>query len=193
MGRNHAQGVRRRRPDAIVAIAPATEEEIRMQREKAPAYLVVLRVLFTIGTLGAVCFIFGNSLQTNVVSGARSSAAMEWLNACMAWAGFGYRFSEYFVRKLAHLGEFMLLGFFLMLTLRVYTARLLAHLSWPLFFGLAIPVADESLQLFSAGRSAKVSDILIDFTGVLVGVGIALFLLLLVRMAVVLHRNHALH
>lgn len=143
---------------------------------------LVLKILFTVCTLATVVFIFSNSMEIAAVSGGKSAAVMEWLNGMLESAGIGYRLSEHLVRKLAHLSEFALLGFFLMIDLRVYTKRILTHIFFPLFVGLAVPVADEAIQLFTDGRSAEVRDILIDFSGVLCGIAAGAFVLLLVRM-----------
>ena len=82
-----------------------------------------------------------------------------------------------------------LLGFWLMLSLRVYTRRILSHISWPLFFGLLAGVLDEGIQMFADGRGSDVRDVVIDFSGVVFGLLAALFLLLLVRMFHVLRES----
>ena len=78
-----------------------------------------------------------------------------------------------------------LLGFWLMLSLRLYTRRILSYISWPLFFGLL----DEGIQMFADGRGSDVRDVVIDFSGVVFGLLAALFLLLLVRMFHVLRES----
>lgn len=150
---------------------------------------LVMKILFTVCTIATVLFIFSNSMEIADVSGGKSAAVTAWLNNGLSGLGIGYRFSEGIVRKLAHLSEFALLGFFLMMDLRVYTKRILTHIFFPLFVGLAVPVADESIQLFTDGRSAEVRDILIDFSGVLCGIAAGAFLLLLVRMLTFAIRN----
>jgi VanZ family protein len=42
---------------------------------------------------------------------------------------------------------------------------------------LIIPVLDEYVQLFSPGRTSRVSDVLVDFMGGLIGLGLSLFLM----------------
>lgn len=139
-----------------------------------------MRVLFTLALLGSVVFIFSNSSQIGAVSGARSAQVTEWLNGLMGGFGIGFTFTEGLVRKLGHIGEYALLGFWLMLTLRVYTKRLLAFISWPLLGGILVAVLDEFNQLRIPGRSGMVSDIIIDFAGVVAGLCLALFIQLLV-------------
>lgn len=72
-------------------------------------------------------------MQSGAASGLRSAAVTQWLNGGLARVGVGWRFSERLVRKLGHFSEYALLGFWLMLSLRVYTRRILSHISWPLF------------------------------------------------------------
>ena len=151
-------------------------------RERTPARLIVLRVLFTLFAAGTVVFIFSNSMQS-------SAAVTQWLNGGLARVGVGWRFSERLVRKLGHFSEYALLGFWLMLSLRVYTRRILSHISWPLFFGLLAGVLDEGIQMFADGRGSDVRDVVIDFSGVVFGLLAALFLLLLVRMFHVLRES----
>lgn len=159
------------------------------QKDSRKIWVRSFRILFTVCTIGTIFFIFSNSLEIAQVSGGKSAAVTVWLNSMLERAGTGLRFSEHIVRKLAHFSEYALLGFWLMLTLRVYTKRILTHIFFPLFVGLAVPVADESIQLLTPGRSGQVKDILIDFSGVLAGILCALFLLLLVRMIFVLIKN----
>lgn len=131
--------------------------------------LIVLRLLFTICVGATALFIFSNSADLGAVSGGKSAAVTEFLNSVLAHGGFGFRFTEHRVRKLAHFGEYTLLGFWLMLALRVYTRRIVSFIAWPLFLGLLTAVLDEFLQLMVPGRSGQVSDIVIDFGGLLAG------------------------
>ena len=81
--------------------------------------------------------------------------------------------------------------FLLMLCLRVYTRHLLRHVSWPILGGLLTALTDETVQLFVPGRSGQVTDIWIDFSGVMTGLMVGLILLGLIRMCILLykHRN----
>ena len=152
--------------------------KIRRNRRKL---LIVLRIVFNLCLLGTVAFIFLNSAQNGENSGNLSLKIMELLNRITARLGLRFTFSHLLVRKLAHFAEYMMLGFWMMLTLRVYTWRLLSHISWPLFFGLLLPTLDESFQLLVPNRSGQLFDVLIDFAGSATGICIALFLLLISR------------
>jgi len=62
-------------------------------RERTPARLIALRVLFTLFAAGTVVFIFSNSMQSGTASGLRSAAVTEWLNGGLARGGVGGRAS----------------------------------------------------------------------------------------------------
>ena len=148
---------------------------------RTPWHLILFRVLFTVALAATVYFIFSNSLEIARESSARSQQVMELLNSLLGRVGLG-PLSEHFVRKMAHFCEFSLLGFWFMLCLRVYTRHFVRHVSWPLFFGLLTAVIDETIQLYVPGRSSSVKDVLLDFSGVLTGLFIALLILLFFRL-----------
>ena len=73
---------------------------------------------------------------------------------------------DYNIRKLAHFLEFAILGVILC---NVYVAFGVSHRTatgYILFLGLAVAVSDEYIQLHSPGRSALVTDVILDFSGV---------------------------
>ncbi len=141
--------------------------------------LILLRVLFTMFLLATVVFIFLYSSDVATLSTARSAAVTALLNRFMGALGLDFHFSVGLVRKLAHFAEFALLGFWLILTLRVYTRRVVSFLAWPLFLGLFTAVSDEFFQTLAPGRAGQVSDVMLDFGGVLAGVLAGLFAILL--------------
>lgn len=126
-------------------------------------------------------FIFFNSSRIGNASSDVSLHVLDIANRLLGKLGVSFSFSHLAIRKLGHLAEFALLGFWLMLSLRVYTKRLFAFLAWPMLIGLVVAVIDEFIQSFIPGRSSQVSDILIDFAGLLIGMFCALILELLAR------------
>ena len=105
---------------------------------------------------------------------------MRYMNAILDRIGLG-PVSEHTIRKLAHFAEYCLEGLLLTLCLRVYTRRFVRHISWPLLGGLLTAVTDETIQRYVAGRSSQVTDVWIDFAGVVAGMLVSLVLLLIVR------------
>ena len=63
------------------------------------------------------------------------------------------------MRKLAHFAEYCLEGLLPTLCLRVYTARFVRHISWPLLGGLLTAVTDETIQKYVSGRSSQLTDV----------------------------------
>lgn len=151
-----------------------------MTQQKTSPWLIAFRVIFTVAVLACIAFIFSNSLQVGAASSARSQSVMHYLNAILDRIGLG-PVSEHSVRKLAHFAEYCLEGLLLTLCLRVYTARFVRHISWPLLGGLLTAVTDETIQKYVSGRSSQLTDVWIDFAGVVAGLLVALVVLLIVR------------
>jgi len=103
---------------------------------------------------------------------AGSSLAARWLPVVL-WAAVIFALSsvpslssglgawDVFLRKLAHVAEYAVLGALL--------ARALPEL-WALWVGIAYAVTDEVHQHFVAGRHGAPLDVAIDAFGVLVGI-----------------------
>ncbi len=164
-----------------------------MTTEKNQDYLLIAgRIIFTAGLFASILFVFSNSMEVAEVSSLASTEVLEKVQAFFTTVGMqslAAQITEGVVRKVAHICEYMLVGFFMMLCLRVYTKRFLRHITWPMFGGLFVALVDETIQLFSEGRSASVTDIWIDFFGVMLGLSVALFLLCLWRMCWILYHN----
>ena len=160
------------------------------QKKRTSPFVIFFRILFTCCLVYSVVFIFQNSLQIAEQSNLRSEQVQQIVNELAGTVGMG-PFSLLVVRKMAHFAEFMMMGFWFMLCLRVYTRHFIKHVSWPLFLGLGTAVTDETIQLFVDGRGSSVKDVWIDFAGFLVGLFVALLILMFCRMCVILfvHRH----
>lgn len=143
-----------------------TERRKRMRNRNQ----LLLRLFLVVGTILFLLFIFGNSLQDGAASGSRSAKAVEWIQSCFDLLRIPILVSELVIRKLAHFSEYFALGLLLGMTIRAITSNWWARIFTPLFFGLLIPVLDEGLQLLIPQRSGEVRDVLIDFSGVLLGI-----------------------
>ena len=151
----------------------------------------VLQVILTVAIFGTVCFIFSNSMQTGVDSSSASQAVQDFLQGLLRRLGHpaaAARLTEHMVRKAAHFCEYMLEGFLLLLGVRLFS-RKLRFLSWPALLGLLTALADETIQLYVPGRTSSTLDVLLDFSGVLCGLFVALLILLFIRMCGILWRN----
>lgn len=125
--------------------------------------------------------IFGASGQDGAQSGSLSALVTTLANGVLKFLGVSLRLSEHFVRKAAHFTEYTLLGLLLLANLAAWAADIRRHLAWPLFLGLLIPVLDEYSQTFVPGRAGTVQDVLLDFLGVLLGIGLGCLLHFAIR------------
>mgnify|MGYP002908106896 FL=1 len=168
--------------------------EYNSSAQRTSPWVTAGRVIFTLALIGCIAFIFSNSMQIGVVSEGASGRVLGILQGILRHLGLpgaADRLTMHIVRKLAHFCEYLLEGFLLMLCLRVYTRHFFKHVSWPILGGLLTALTDETIQLFVPGRSGQVTDIWIDFSGVMTGLLVGLILLGLVRMCIILyqHRN----
>lgn len=152
-----------------------------MEKERTSPWLILFRVVFTAALIACIMFIFRNSLENGAQSSARSQAVMQLVNSALAKVHLG-PVSEHLIRKLAHFSEFALEGFLLMLCMRVYSRRPLRHITVPMLAGVLTALTDETIQLFSEGRSSQVTDVWLDSAGVLAGILAALLLMGLWRL-----------
>lgn len=160
-----------------------------MEYEKEPQSLSpwVLggRVLFTLALAGCIWFIFSNSMAVAEVSSVSSGRVLQLLQAVLrrlGMPGLAQRLTMHIVRKMAHFCEYTLEGFLLMLCMRVYTRRYVRHISVPMLGGVLTAMADETIQIYSPGRSSQVTDVWLDSAGVLAGILAALLLMGLWRL-----------
>ena len=134
-----------------------------MNRKKA----LQLALLLLIGL--TLAFIWSRSMKSKAESRAESAAVMEWLAPFLElFVGKG-RVTNHLVRKLAHFGEYGLLG------VEVTAFSLLRekgrrHWLFLILFGFSVASMDETIQFF-AGRGNQFSDVMLDLFGFICGVG----------------------
>ena len=162
--------------------------------QKTSPWLIAARVIFTFALIACIVFIFSNSMQIGVVSEGASGRVLRLVQLVLTrlgMPGIASRLTDHIVRKMAHFCEYMLEGFLLTLCLRVYTRHFFVHISWRILGGLLTALTDETIQMFSDGRSSQITDVWLDFSGVLTGILVGMFCLALCRMCWLLykHRN----
>ena len=130
-------------------------------------------VLLSILTGLMIAFIWGNSCLSREASGAQSGRLTAFLMGILDPNG---RIPEesfhHFVRKMAHFTEFGLLGTLvgsLVRRIGLLTGRKLRSL--PVLLVLLVAVTDEYIQYFT-GRGSMVTDVVLDFSGALFGLGL---------------------
>lgn len=140
-----------------------------------------------------MCVIFAFSAQTKEESGAVSG-------------GFSYRVVnttgkllhlniddekvreiansiEHFVRKGAHMTEYAILAILLYAWLRGWQVSRIKTACVAAGFAVLYACSDEFHQLFVAGRAGRISDVLIDSAGAILGLALFLFISQLLRKA----------
>ena len=127
------------------------------------------RAVWTALLVAWVCFVWGHSLVPGPASTAESDRVVLLLQGLFAHLGVSDRtVATFAVRKSAHFLEYAVLG--LLLRKAQGPGRRVAWLA----AALAIPSADEAIQLFVPGRSASPRDVAIDFAGALTGLGVCI-------------------
>ncbi len=112
-------------------------------------------------TLLALLLIWGQSMLSVSGSSGESGWVLQTIvNPVLRFFGLG-EMGQKLLRKLAHVSEFAVLGFWLVLLLQ-------GKFPIALITGFLAAALDETIQLFS-DRSAEVKDIWIDFSGVVLG------------------------
>lgn len=132
------------------------------KQELKQLFFLVLPILVAL-------LIFRNSMFSAVQSDEQSDFVLLFINRLYSGAGISVTLTSFAVRKLAHLTEYFIFGFTLALS---FWKRGKYIFSPAMFWFLAVPLVDETIQLFYPGRTTSVVDVWIDFTGCLIGLGL---------------------
>ena len=118
-----------------------------------------------------IAFIFANSLQTGSESGEMSGSVSRFINQLLSLIHPSLKLSHLFIRKMAHFSEFALLATLLCFAIRSRCraqGREVCRAEWVLLalpFSVIVAACDETIQLFTDGRSGSAVDVLIDSAG----------------------------
>lgn len=74
--------------------------------------------------------------------------------------------SSFYIRKIAHITEYLILGFLMFNLLKQYSVT---NIYYAIVLSILYSCTDEFHQLFISGRSGSIRDILIDSIGILIG------------------------
>lgn len=74
--------------------------------------------------------------------------------------------SSFYIRKLAHITEYLNLGFLMFNLLKQYSVT---NIYYAIGLSILYSCTDEFHQLFISGRSGSIRDVLIDSIGILIG------------------------
>lgn len=150
-------------------------------------------------TIGIMVMIFCFSGQTRESSNSLSSEITnilikikKWIDSFLPVQGYDGEYEpgtyslfddlNHYVRKLAHLTEFAMLGMSVHFHLKARTeyyekAFGRIYVLYSLLIGAVYAISDEVHQLFVSGRGAQVKDVIIDTVGVFLGIMISLFVM----------------
>ena len=127
------------------------------------------KYLFAVITIFVIGFIWWNSSQNGEESSGISQMVLCKITQLFAYIGISTDITEHIVRKLAHFTEFTALGILLSIDTVLFFEKIKQYVWFPLFSGLLVALADETIQLFPVGRSSSVKDVWLDFSGVIFG------------------------
>ena len=128
------------------------------EKNKVAALITGILIVLTLA------FIWGNSCLSMTASGEESEGIFQKLKPLFDFLFGEGAITHSLFRKLAHAGEFFLLGAEICLMYIFLGAFDKNRIFEILFFGLFCAVTDESIQILSE-RGSSVKDVLIDFSG----------------------------
>lgn len=132
-----------------------------IQRSESRMRLCVVLLILNLA------FIWGNSMLPASVSGALSRALRDLLGMGSIGSADG---GEGILRKLAHFGEFCLLGMCLSWLLGMLLDKPPRIIGLAVACGVLTACVDEAIQSLSPGRNPSLLDVGIDTAGAAVGI-----------------------
>ncbi len=139
--------------------------------------LIATRLSLVILSVLTISFIFLNSSLDAVASSTQSFSVREFINSFLHSLNLNITLTDYFVRKCAHFVEYFVLGTLLFFTVKSFLSEFSVKVFAGTAIGLAVAIIDEIIQLFSDGRSAQFSDVLLDFSGVFIAACVLYFII----------------
>ena len=127
------------------------------KRKTLAVYLILLALW-----LG---FIFSNSLATGPESAEQSNKVVEFIQNIVRFFDSEAMVDASAVRTTAHFFEFFVLGTLYSIGTFFFKGNRASLFSFSLSLSLFTALIDETVQLFSEGRGAQVTDVWVDFSG----------------------------
>lgn len=128
--------------------------------------IIAVRIIFTTLSVLMIIFIFTNSSFNADISSQHSASILNKINNLFDSLNLNIELTETFVRKSAHFVEYFVLGVLLCINVYVFLLQPSSKLLFVPLIGLAVSCVDETIQLFSEGRSCQITDVLLDFFAV---------------------------
>ena len=149
--------------------------------------LIFKRILFIVMLLATLSIRFGFSSQDGEQSGNLSLKVTNFIvemfskvkNMDLALRMHYIERLHPIIRKLAHFSIYCLVGFSVMGFWCTFDIKNKYKLLWSILLGVSYAASDEFHQSFVPGRGPSIRDVCIDSAGVLTGIFIMIFLILL--------------
>lgn len=138
----------------------------------------ILRIILIILLLGTFYIIFGFSSQDGEESSGVSRTITEKITSNAKWVQEKSEdekqetldMVEKVIRKIAHFSIYTVVGILLMALMSTYNLSNRKRAIISEITGIIYASSDEIHQLFTPGRSAQITDVMIDSMGVLLGI-----------------------
>ncbi len=124
-------------------------------------------------------YIWSNSLPSVERSNQQSGRILRLIAIIFNTPPLDTLENQHVIRKIAHVAEFGLLGIEMTLLLLLTGTIRWQNIMNILFIGLVVATIDEAIQIF-AQRGSLVSDVVLDFGGVLLGICVGFIINVLV-------------
>lgn len=123
-----------------------------------------------IGIILIITFIWSNSYQDGTNSIKSSMFFTSNIQPLLIKLGFhpNLIIMDSYIRKMAHLTEFMALGAVIYYTFKQFFKTHIAKKS--ILLAICIASLDEIIQIYTPGRTAAVADVLLDTVGSIIGI-----------------------
>lgn len=128
------------------------------------------KAISTLVILLIIAFIWSNSYQAKTDSVQLSMFFTTNIQPLLIKFGFhpNLKILDTYVRKLAHLTEFMALGAIIYYTFKQFFKTHIAKKS--ILLAICIASLDEIIQIYTPGRTATIADVLLDTVGSIIGI-----------------------
>lgn len=128
------------------------------------------KLIIGIGIIAlTLLYIWSNSLPSMEQSNRQSGKVLKIIEVVFNTPPLDTEENQHIIRKTAHMMEFSLLGLEMVVLLLITGAMRLRSIAIILVAGLAVAAMDETIQIFTH-RGSQVSDVVLDFMGVLFGI-----------------------
>ncbi|HCA05001.1 MAG TPA: VanZ family protein [Ruminococcaceae bacterium] len=142
-----------------------------MKKRASKPFTVIVFVL----AAAVVAFAFIHSAMPADLSDSESENVLDFLTSFLRAIGISAELTDYMVRKAAHFAEYTAMG--MLFTSCAYCFdrprfyRFTPHI---MLAGLLTAVIDETIQLGTEGRAALITDVWLDFAGIVTGYAVML-------------------